>query len=164
MSTTQVRSAVSRATFIPVDGGLLEGELIVPERASGIVVFAHGSGSSRHSSRNQFVAKTIRESGAGTLLIDLLTAEEERVDAVTRHLRFDIGLLAKRLADAARFISHLSETRSLRIGFFGASTGTGAAMVAAAEHGEEVGAVVSRGGRPDLAKCELCLSNLNGRS
>jgi putative phosphoribosyl transferase len=151
MSTTPARSEVSCATFIPVDGGLLAGELIVPVQANGIVVFAHGGGSSRHSPRNQFVARTIRESGSGTLLMDLLTAEEEQVDAVTRHLRFDIGLLASRAVSAARFVSDLSETRGLRIGFFGASTGAGAALVAAAELGKEVGAVVSRGGRPDLA-------------
>jgi dienelactone hydrolase len=136
---------------IPVEGGLLEGELVVPERTSGIVIFAHGSGSSRHSPRNQYVARTIRESGTGTLLMDLLTAEEEQVDMVTRRFRFDTGLLANRLVSTARFVSHLSETRSLRVGFFGASTGAGAALVAAAELGEEVGAVVSRGGRPDLA-------------
>jgi dienelactone hydrolase len=130
---------------------LLEGELIIPQQASGIVIVAHGSGSSRYSPRNQFVARRIRESGTGTLLIDLLTSEEEQVDIVTCDLRFDIGLLANRLVSVARFLSHSSETRSLRIGFFGASTGAGAALVAAAEMGDEVGAIVSRGGRPDLA-------------
>jgi putative phosphoribosyl transferase len=151
MSTTQARTELSSLTLIPIDGGALEGELIVPQRAGGIVIFAHGSGSSRYSPRNQFVARTVRESGSGTLLIDLLTAEEEQVDRATCDRRFDIGLLANRLISAARFLSHASETRSLRVGFFGASTGAGAALVAAAEMGDEVGAVVSRGGRPDLA-------------
>jgi putative phosphoribosyl transferase len=155
MSTKPANSEISRPVYIPIDGGGLEGELMVPARATGIVIFAHGSGSSRQSRRNQFVATTIRESGIGTLLMDLLTAEEERVDTVTRHLRFDIGLLANRLLDAARFVSQLNETRGLRIGFFGASTGAAAALVAAAELREDVGAVVSRGGRPDLAGTSL---------
>ncbi|PYS61360.1 MAG: hydrolase [Acidobacteria bacterium] len=117
--------------------------------ARGVVLFAHGSGSSRHSPRNQFVARTIREAGVGTMLFDLLTAEEEAVDIHTRHLRFDIGLLADRLIDATDWIK--GEFDYLSVGYFGSSTGGGAALVAAAEVGDRVGAVVSRGGRPDLA-------------
>jgi putative phosphoribosyl transferase len=130
---------------------MLEGELLVPLGATGVVLFAHGSGSSRHSSRNQFVARTIREAGIGTLLFDLLTREEEAVDVSTRHLRFDIGLLADRLVDATIWLKRKPDTSHLRVGYFGASTGGGAALVAAAELGEEIGAIVSRGGRPDLA-------------
>jgi pimeloyl-ACP methyl ester carboxylesterase len=130
---------------------VLEGELNVPVGAGGIVLFAHGSGSSRHSPRNQFVARTIREAGVGTLLFDLLTREEESVDVYTRHLRFDIGLLARRLVDATNWVKREADLWHLRVGYFGSSTGGGAALVAAAELGESVGAVVSRGGRPDLA-------------
>lgn len=130
---------------------MLEGELSVPEGATGVVLFAHGSGSSRHSPRNQFVARTIREAGVGTLLFDLLTKEEEAVDTTTRHLRFDIGLLAERLVDATNWIKMEPAVSHFAVGYFGASTGAGAALVAAADVGEEIGAVVSRGGRPDLA-------------
>jgi dienelactone hydrolase len=144
-------TARSRAEQIPSGQILLEGELLVPDDASGVVLFAHGSGSSRHSRRNQFVARTIREAGVGTLLFDLLTQEEEAVDTRTRHLRFDIGLLAERLVDATKWINQGSDTSHLRVGYFGASTGAGAALVAAAAVGEEIGGVVSRGGRPDLA-------------
>src|SRR2546425_9438509 len=121
----------------------------MPDGAQGVVLFAHGSGSGRHSPRNQFVARTIREAGVGTLLFDLLTKEEEAVDVQTRHLRFDIGLLAERLVDATYWLK--GDLSHLGIGFFGSSTGGGAALVAAAELGEAIGAVVSRGGRPDLA-------------
>src|SRR5688500_4041337 len=110
----------------------LEGELSVPVGATGVVLFAHGSGSSRHSSRNQYVARTIREAGIGTLLFDLLSRDEEAVDIRTGHLRFDIGLLAGRLMDATRWIAREPKTRHLRAGYFGASTGGGAALVAAA--------------------------------
>jgi putative phosphoribosyl transferase len=128
----------------------LEGQLQVPSEASGVVIFAHGSGSSRHSPRNQFVARVLNEAHVGTLLFDLLTAEEEAAERYTRHLRFDIGLLANRLNQAAAWL--LSEySENTRLGFFGASTGGGAALVAAAELGRTVNAVVSRGGRPDLA-------------
>lgn len=129
----------------------LEGDLSVPVGANGVVFFAHGSGSSRHSPRNQYVARVIREAGVATLLFDLLTREEEAVDMQTRHLRFDISLLARRLVDATNWIKRESDTWHLRVGYFGASTGGGAALVAAAEIGEEIGAVVLRGGRPDLA-------------
>jgi putative phosphoribosyl transferase len=136
---------------IPSAEAVLEGELNVPVGAQGIVLFAHGSGSSRHSPRNQYVAQVIRQARVGTLLFDLLTREEESVDVRTRHLRFDIGLLARRLADATDWVRREADLWHLRVGYFGASTGGGAALLAAAEIGEEVGAVVSRGGRPDLA-------------
>jgi dienelactone hydrolase len=141
----------SRVEQIPSGQVTLEGELTVPVGAAGVALFAHGSGSSRHSPRNQFVARAIREAAVGTLLFDLLTQEEEAVDIHTRHLRFDIGLLAERLVDATNWIKREPDTWHLRVGYFGSSTGGGAALVAAAEVGEEIGAVVSRGGRPDLA-------------
>lgn len=147
--------AVTHEVRIPSGSVILEGELHVPAGAQGVVLFAHGSGSSRHSPRNQFVARTIREHGVGTLLFDLLTREEEAVDTMTRHLRFDIGLLADRLVDATTWIKGEDETRYLRVGYFGSSTGGGAALVGAAAVGEEIGAVVSRGGRPDLAGAAL---------
>ncbi len=129
----------------------LAGNLGVPHDARGIVLFAHGSGSGRHSPRNRYVAQTLREARLATLLIDLLTAEEEEVDLRTRHLRFDIGLLAERLAGATDWLAQNPDTLDLRVGYFGASTGAGAALVAAAERPGDIGAVVSRGGRPDLA-------------
>lgn len=130
---------------------LLNGELIVPKAAKGIVLFAHGSGSSRHSPRNQYVARVIRDSGVGTLLFDLLTNEEEEIDNYTRELRFDINLLARRLVAATKWLAEENYTKELRPGYFGASTGGAAALVAAGELGGKIGAVVSRGGRPDLA-------------
>jgi putative phosphoribosyl transferase len=129
----------------------LEGNLGIPYDAHGLVLFAHGSGSGRHSPRNRYVAKALREEGLATLLIDLLTPEEEKVDLQTRHLRFDIRLLAERIVGATDWLAQNPDTRNLQVGYFGASTGAGAALVAAAERPEEVGAVVSRGGRPDLA-------------
>jgi putative phosphoribosyl transferase len=129
----------------------LEGNLVVPEGARGVVLFAHGSGSGRMSPRNRYVARVLQRAGLATLLIDLLTPEEEEVDLRTRHLRFDIGLLANRLTGATDWLSQNPETRHLHIGYFGASTGAAAALVAAAERPYKVGAVVSRGGRPDLA-------------
>jgi len=137
----------------PANAVTLDGDLTVPARAAGIVLFAHGSGSSRHSPRNQFVARAIREAGIATLLFDLLTREEEAEDDLTRRLRFDIGLLSGRLVEATRWIASQPETQSLGIGYFGASTGGAAALVAAAQIGPAINAVVSRGGRPDLA-CE----------
>lgn len=145
----------NRDVEIPAGNVQLDGELIIPEGATGIVLFAHGSGSSRHSPRNQFVARVIREGGIGTLLFDLLTREEESVDIYTRHLRFDIRLLAERLMEATRWLEKESDTSDLNVGYFGASTGAGAALVAAAELGADVKAVVSRGGRPDLAGAAL---------
>ncbi len=108
---------------IPVDSINLEGNLNIPERARGIVIFVHGSGSSRHSPRNQYVADELRRAGLGTLLFDLLTIEEERIDMMTRHLRFDIELLSKRLIDVTGWVLNRPETRDLNIGYFGASTG-----------------------------------------
>lgn len=132
-------------------GVTLHGELSIPEAATGLVLFAHGSGSSRHSPRNQFVAHMLREAGLGTFLFDLLTVEEEEADRYTAHLRFDIKLLAERLRQATHWTATQAELEHFRIGYFGSSTGGGAALVAAAEEGDLVGAVVSRGGRPDLA-------------
>jgi pimeloyl-ACP methyl ester carboxylesterase len=129
----------------------LGGSLGVPEGARGVVLFAHGSGSGRHSPRNRFVARQLRGAGLATLLVDLLTEEEEAVDQYTGHLRFDIGLLADRLVGATGWLAADSRTAGLPVGYFGASTGGGAALVAAARRPDRVGAVVSRGGRPDLA-------------
>ena len=134
---------------------VLEGDLVVPPGASGIVLFAHGSGSSRHSPRNRYVAGVLQAGGLATLLIDLLTLEEETIDLRTAHLRFDIGLLAERLVSASDWLAGQPATRDLRVGYFGASTGGGAALVAAAERPQIVHAVVSRGGRPDLAGAAL---------
>lgn len=129
----------------------MEGELNLPSDALGLVLFAHGSGSSRHSPRNQFVARQLREAKVGTLLFDLLTAEEEQAEAFTRHLRFNITLLAERLIGVTRWALDKASTRDLTVGYFGSSTGAAAALVAAAGLRETIGAVVSRGGRPDLA-------------
>jgi dipeptidyl aminopeptidase/acylaminoacyl peptidase len=133
------------------DGVTLEGDLRVPPGAPGIVVFAHGSGSSRFSPRNRFVAQVLVAAGLATLLMDLLTPREEAVDASTDAYRFDVGLLASRLVAASDWVAELPTTRDLRLGYFGASTGAAAALFAAAEGGDRVRAVVSRGGRPDLA-------------
>ncbi len=146
---------INRPVEIPAGSVVLEGELVVPAGVSGIVMFAHGSGSSRHSPRNKFVAGVIRDANLGTLLFDLLTHEEESVDTYTRHLRFDIGLLAGRLVAAANWLKSLEETKHLKIGIFGSSTGGAAALIAASLLGESVGTVVSRGGRPDLTGDEL---------
>ncbi|MBI5671467.1 MAG: dienelactone hydrolase family protein [Chloroflexi bacterium] len=129
----------------------LTGHLRIPENSAGVVLFAHGSGSSRHSPRNQYVARTLAEGGLATLLMDLLTPDEELADRDTGHLRFDLDLLANRIIAATDWLTTQPETRHLRLGYFGASTGAGAALVAAAARPEQVGAVVSRGGRPDLA-------------
>jgi dienelactone hydrolase len=151
-----MQSAVaSRTVEISIDRVSLEGDLAIPDGAHGIVLFAHGSGSSRHSSRNRFVAEELRRGGLGTLLLDLLTPEEEQIDMRTGQLRFDISLLANRLIHAIRWLDGQEETRALPIGLFGASTGGGAALVAAARRADRVDAVVSRGGRPDLADEEL---------
>ena len=136
---------------IPAGRAVLSGNLTIPENAIALVLFAHGSGSSRHSPRNQFVARTLNRAGLGTLLFDLLTPEEEALDIHTREHRFNIGLLAERLVHATKWARQQEETRDLRIGYFGSSTGGAAALVAAAEIPQDVGAVVSRGGRPDLA-------------
>lgn len=140
-----------RAVCIVTGAAVLQGDWAVPEAARGIVVFAHGSGSSRLSSRNRFVARVLREAGLATLLFDLLTEDEERRESHTRRLRFNIGLLAHRLIDATAWVQTLPEARGLKLGYFGASTGGAAALVAAAERPDAAAAVVSRGGRPDLA-------------
>jgi len=136
---------------IPAGRAVLSGDLTIPENAMALVLFAHGSGSSRHSPRNRFVARTLNRAGLGTLLFDLLTPEEEALDIYTREHRFNISLLAKRLVHATKWARQQEETRDLRIGYFGSSTGGAAALVAAAELPQDIGAVVSRGGRPDLA-------------
>ena len=141
------------AVKIPPDG--LLADLAVPDEATGIVLFAHGSGSSRYSPRNRYVAGVLQQGGLATLLLDLLTEAEEQVDLRTSHLRFDIELLAKRLMEAEDWAHHWPSTRDLSIGYFGASTGAAAALVAAAKRPSHVGAVVSRGGRPDLAGSAL---------
>src|SRR5215468_7762858 len=150
-------------TSIPLKDVTLGASINVPRRASGLVIFAHGSGSSRHSPRNQYVAGILREAGLGTLLFDLLTAEEERAEAYTRHLRFNIPFLAERLVGVTRWALNLAgrvtkeevKSRELSIGYFGSSTGAAAALVAAAELNDVIAAVVSRGGRPDLAGDDL---------
>jgi putative phosphoribosyl transferase len=147
--------AIGTHVRIKVDDKIIEGNLRLPRHADGIVVFAHGSGSSRHSPRNQFVAHVLGEAGLGTLLIDLLTTDEEAFDFHTGQLRFDIPFLAERLIGATDWLLDHPETRDLSIGYFGASTGAGAALVAAAERPHVISAVVSRGGRPDLAHDKL---------
>jgi putative phosphoribosyl transferase len=138
----------SQLVNIPAESAILEGVLDVPHEAKALVIFAHGSGSSHHSKRNRYVAQVLREVGLGTLLFDLLTREED----VIYENRFDIPLLAKRLRAATRWVKEQPQTKKLKIGYFGASTGAAAALIAAAEPGLEVGAIVSRGGRPDLAE------------
>lgn len=141
----------SSLVLITSDKVHLEGELALPEGAGGVVIFAHGSGSGRHSPRNQAVAARLQDAGLATLLMDLLTAEEEHEERYTRHHRFDIQMLCDRLVAATDFVSTLTETTHLPVGYFGASTGAAAALAAAAAQGDRVEAVVSRGGRPDLA-------------
>src|SRR6266487_106850 len=130
---------------------ILSGTLHLPKSAVALVLFAHGSGSSRHSPRNQFVARTLNDAGLATLLFDLLTRDEEAIDIQTRELRFNIHLLAERLVQATKWAKQQPQTCDLRIGYFGSSTGGAAALVAAVDVPQDVGAVVSRGGRPDLA-------------
>src|SRR5438105_719964 len=134
---------------------VLSGDLSMPPAARAVIVFAHGSGSSRHSPRNRQVAARLQDEGLGTLLLDLLTEQEETVDIRTRQHRFDIELLAERLAGAVAWLDRQSGLEGLGVGYFGASTGAAAALVAAAGTGDRVGAVVSRGGRPDLAGAAL---------
>ena len=140
---------------IPNERAVLSGILTIPEDAAALVLFAHGSGSSRHSPRNQFVARTLNRASLGTLLFDLLTPEEEALDIHTREHRFNIDLLAERLVHATNWAAQQKESRDLQIGYFGSSTGGAAALVAAAELPQDVGAVVCRGGRPDLAGVAL---------
>ena len=145
------KTEFSEPAKIPVNGVELEGALVVPPAARGIVLFAHGSGSSRHSPRNNFVAETLRAAGIGTLLMDLLTQKEDAI----YQTRFDIDLLTWRLERATQWLMEEPQAQSLDIGYFGASTGAAAALNAAATFGSSVGAVVSRGGRPDLAMAAL---------
>jgi putative phosphoribosyl transferase len=142
---------LERAVQIPANDVRLEGDLVVPPGARGIVVFAHGSGSGRFSPRNRAVAGVLVDAGLATLLMDLLTAEEEAADLRTGHLRFDVGLLGRRVIDTIDWLALDATTEDLPVGCFGASTGAAAALIAAAERPERVAAVVSRGGRPDLA-------------
>jgi putative phosphoribosyl transferase len=136
---------------IPLNGAFIEGNLTIPHKAKGLVLFAHGSGSSRFSVRNIKVAKQINDAGISTLLVDLLTSKEEDMDIITAQFRFNIDLLAKRLVAATEWLKKFPKTKNLSIGYFGASTGAAAALVAATKLSNDVKAVVSRGGRPDLA-------------
>jgi putative phosphoribosyl transferase len=157
MGEESMRANENREHLVRLVSGesTLEGNLVVPENATGIVVFAHGSGSSRFSPRNRYVAQVLQEAGLATLLLDLLTPTEEAIDERTAQLRFDIPFLARRLISTTDWLVQQPATRDLRIGYFGASTGAAAALVAAAERPEVVGAIVSRGGRPDLARAAL---------
>lgn len=148
-------NAVEMSVGIPAGDVVLDADVVVPRPAHGVVLFAHGSGSGRHSPRNRFVARELQRAGLATVLADLLTLEEERADAHTGRLRFDIGLLAGRVAALADWAPKDEATRGLAVGLFGASTGAAAALVAAAARPDTVRAVVSRGGRPDLAGDEL---------
>lgn len=151
LSSPPVRPAIATEVGLPIGDLRLTGELTLPASAQGIVLFAHGSGSGRLSPRNQFVARRLQGAGLGTLLFDLLTAAEERRDLNSGYWRFDITLLAQRLIAVTRWVLNQPTTRQLAPGYFGSSTGAAAALVAAAELGTVVRAVVSRGGRPDLA-------------
>lgn len=148
---TSVTYDTEHSITIPSGINQLDGLLYIPKQASGLVLFVHGSGSGRFSTRNRFVARCLNEANLATLLFDLLTPEEERIDSLTREFRFDIGLLASRLVDVTKWCQTHPVLHSLNIGYFGASTGGGAALVAAAALPDAVHAVVSRGGRPDLA-------------
>jgi dienelactone hydrolase len=146
---------VEKPVRVQIGALTLEGNLDIPSGAPGVVVFAHGSGSSRHSPRNRFVARTLHDAGLGTLLFDLLTADEERQDIHTSEFRFDIDMLGERVIGAVDWLAGQPDTARLPVGCFGASTGAAAALVAAAHRPQRVGAVVSRGGRPDLAANDL---------
>jgi len=148
-------AAIDQTVLIPIDGAELQGDLHVPAGALGLVIFAHGSGSSRHSPRNRYVARVLQEHAFGTLLLDLLTIEEEQTESPAGELRFNINLLAERLLRASAWARQNRYTSILPIGYFGASTGSAAALVAAAREPEDVKAIVSRGGRPDLAGAYL---------
>ena len=155
MNNSVAQSVEEQLVQVPADSVTLEGNLTLPEESRAIVLFAHGSGSSRHSPRNRYVARVLNEAKLATLLIDLLTLHEEVVDARTAQLRFDIDLLAERLVDATDWLTQFPDTKHLRIGYFGASTGAAAALAAAAVRPDAVRAIVSRGGRPDLAGAAL---------
>lgn len=153
--SVQTQSVVPLPVRIDADGDMLNGDLSLPANAAGLIVFAHGSGSSRHSSRNRMVADALQRARLATLILDLLTENEERVDMITAEFRFDIPLLARRVVSAVDWARAAQPTSALPIGLFGASTGAAAALIAAAERPEDVRAVVSRGGRPDLAEAAL---------
>ncbi len=155
MNHSDVRTVDERLVSISAGEVVLEGNLNLPDDARAIVLFAHGSGSSRHSSRNRHVARLLNEARLATLLIDLLTAREDAIDLQTARFRFDIDLLSERLVGATDWLNQSVDTSHLRIGYFGASTGAAAALVAAALRADAIGAVVSRGGRPDLAGAAL---------
>jgi putative phosphoribosyl transferase len=155
MDAGPVLEIEERAVQIRTGTVTLDGDLVLPPTPKGIVVFAHGSGSSRHSPRNRFVAKTLQDAGLATLLLDLLTGDEEMIDRLTAHIRFDVRLLADRLVGATDWVLAQPELASLRIGYFGSSTGAAAALIAATRRPQSISAVVSRGGRPDLAGTSL---------
>ena len=155
MNNPLAQTLEEQVVQVPAGSVTLEGNLTLPEESRAIVLFAHGSGSSRHSPRNRYVARVLNEAKLATLLIDLLTLHEEVVDARTAQLRFDIDLLAERLVDATDWLTQFPDTKHLRIGYFGASTGAAAALAAAAVRPDAVRAIVSRGGRPDLAGAAL---------
>jgi putative phosphoribosyl transferase len=155
MNNSAAPTIEERLVQVPAGAVTLEGNLTVPEQPRGVVLFAHGSGSSRHSPRNRYVARLLNEAKLATFLIDLLTLHEEVIDSRTARLRFDIELLAERLVDATDWLTQLPDTKDLRVGYFGASTGAAAALAAAALRPDPVGAIVSRGGRPDLAGAAL---------
>jgi putative phosphoribosyl transferase len=155
MNNPLAQTVEEQLVQVPAGSVTLEGNLTLPEESRSIVLFAHGSGSSRHSPRNRYVARVLNEAKLATLLIDLLTLHEEVVDARTAQLRFDIDLLAERLVDATDWLTQFPDTKHLRIGYFGASTGAAAALAAAAVRPDAVRAIVSRGGRPDLAGAAL---------
>lgn len=146
---------IARNVDLALDEVVLKGELCIPKGARAIVLFIHGSGSSRHSPRNKFVASVLNQANLATLLFDLLTPEEESLDLETGQLRFDIGLLARRVLSATGWLSEVAETLDMNIGYFGASTGAAAALVAATKLQNLIDAVVCRGGRPDLAEVAL---------
>jgi putative phosphoribosyl transferase len=155
MNNPLAQTVEEQLVQVPAGSVTLEGNLTLLEESRAIVLFAHGSGSSRHSPRNRYVARVLNEAKLATLLIDLLTLHEEVVDARTAQLRFDIDLLAERLVDATDWLTQFPDTKHLRIGYFGASTGAAAALAAAAVRPDAVRAIVSRGGRPDLAGAAL---------
>ncbi len=155
MNASAIEHATTETVQVRASGVMLEGILVIPAGPQGIVVFAHGSGSSRHSPRNRMVADLLQQYGLATLLFDLLTAEEERLDLVDRHLRFDIPLLAERVIGATDWLTEQPKIHEMKIGYFGSSTGAAAALIAASQRAERVGAVVSRGGRADLAGAAL---------
>jgi putative phosphoribosyl transferase len=155
MKRTTASKAQEHLVSVTADSVQLQGNLTLPVNAQAVVLFAHGSGSSRLSPRNRYVAGVLQQAGLATLLIDLLTPKEEAIDIRTRHLRFDIGLLAARLVGATDWLMQNPATGHMKIGYFGASTGSAAALLAATERPNAVGAIVSRGGRPDLAGSAL---------